>query len=201
MTKVFVAHAYRDLTYKRDDYRSAFSDLKSQLKGVSFVFADDDITSQHISAKIITKIESSDILLFDITSWNPNVTLELGVALGLKKKLFLLFDPTYGGENVPSDISGMERIQYQSMTDMKTKISFAISKYLESLSPNISAEVDSVREKVLEFVLSNGPVSISKVSDELSINQNFVRPILYELRENGLISVEGAKRGTKYTKP
>jgi hypothetical protein len=59
----------------------------------------------------------SDFSIFDLTDWNPNVALELGLAQGLKKtpgKPYYIVLNTRRSENVPSDIQGLQRLEYTS---------------------------------------------------------------------------------------
>ena len=76
--QIFVAYAYN--LYDQRDYRKVYTSLEKAF-GVKFIFADEKITNMHILQKIISYIRGSDFSLFDISSWNPNVTLELGIAL------------------------------------------------------------------------------------------------------------------------
>src|SRR3954469_12426683 len=87
---IFVAYAYN--IYDRRDYRGVFVQLEKAY-GVKFIFADEKITNMHILQKIISYIKASDFSLFDISGWNPNVTLELGVALAMSENWYICFNP------------------------------------------------------------------------------------------------------------
>src|SRR5689334_11857778 len=76
--QVFVAYSYR--LYPKDDYRKLYKQLEERYD-VTFIFADEKITNMHIMKKIETFIRGSDFSIFDISGWNPNVTLELGFAM------------------------------------------------------------------------------------------------------------------------
>src|SRR5260370_20105549 len=89
--QVFVAYSYK--TYPKDDYRAVFTGLEKTYD-VRFVFADEKITNMHIMQKIISYIRSSDFSLFDISGWNPNVTLELGFAMAIGDAWYICFDPS-----------------------------------------------------------------------------------------------------------
>jgi hypothetical protein len=39
-------------------------------------------------------IEESEFAIFDVTTWNPNVALELGIAIGSEQDSYILFNPT-----------------------------------------------------------------------------------------------------------
>jgi hypothetical protein len=55
--------------------------------------------------------------IFDLSDWNPNGALELGLAQGLKKKpgkTYYIVLNTRRSDNVPSDIQGVHRLEYTS---------------------------------------------------------------------------------------
>ncbi len=84
--QVFVAYSYRHIDKK--DYRRAFESVGKAFD-VDFVFADEKISSLHILQKIANYIRESQFGIYDITAWNPNVTLELGLALGMGERVFI----------------------------------------------------------------------------------------------------------------
>jgi hypothetical protein len=82
--QVFVAYSYR--LYPKADYRKVYKELEEKFD-VTFIFADEKITNMHIMKKIETFIRGSDFSIFDISGWNPNVTLELGFAMAARRSL------------------------------------------------------------------------------------------------------------------
>jgi len=73
--------------------------------------ASDKITSDHLLKKIITEMQLCDFAIFDISGWNPNVCLELGLARGLNKQYYII-NNTSKKKDAPSDIKGIDRIDY-----------------------------------------------------------------------------------------
>src|SRR5690606_612831 len=73
--------------------------------------ANDRITSDHLLVKITRDLRECDFAVFDITGWNANVCLELGLAKGIGKEYYILNNNTVR-KDVPSDIKGIERIDY-----------------------------------------------------------------------------------------
>jgi hypothetical protein len=107
--QVFIAYAYN--LYDQRDYRKVYTSLEKSC-GVTFIFADEKITNMHLVQKIISSIRGSDFSLFDISSWNPNVTLELGIALATSDDRYSCFNPEKTDiQEVPSDIRGLDRIR------------------------------------------------------------------------------------------
>ena len=130
--RIFVAYPYRQ--YPLDEYRALFESLE-KLFDVKFVFADETITSLHILQKIEGFIRSSAFSIFDITGWNANVALELGLALGMvgmERKVYIAINPDAGPlgdaasepkvRDAPSDLRGIDRIQFASLGEMRRKL-------------------------------------------------------------------------------
>ena len=96
--------------------KQRFDALRAALKRVplEFHFADSAIRTRHVLERVRRGIVQTDFSLFDITDWNANVTLELGLAEGLNKDYYILFRP---GRNTktqpPSDVQGLQRFQYR----------------------------------------------------------------------------------------
>ena len=95
-----------------------FADFKKALElvPVQFVYAETSIRSKHILDRIKGYIERADYSLFDITGWNPNVALELGLACGLGKDYYILFRPGRKRQaDAPADLKGLQRFQFTQL--------------------------------------------------------------------------------------
>lgn len=126
--KVFVAYSYR--LYPGDEYRAVFSGV-GEKHGVDFVYADTQVGSKQLLEKIEQMIRGSTFAIFDISDWNPNVTLELGIARGIGHPYFIAIDPsksTGGIPEAPSDLRGLDRIQYDSMEALDAGLSRLIEQ-------------------------------------------------------------------------
>ena len=120
--KVFVAYSYR--LYTGDEYRACFSRIGTKY-GVDFIFADSRIATEQIFEKIRKMIRESIFSMFDISDWNPNVTLELGFASGIGHPWFILVNPsksTGGVPEVPADLRGFDRIQYRLIGSARGRV-------------------------------------------------------------------------------
>ena len=73
--------------------------------------ANEKITSDHLLVKITKDLKLCDFAVFDISGWNANVCLELGLAKGLNIKYYILNNNSLN-RDAPSDIKGIERIDY-----------------------------------------------------------------------------------------
>jgi hypothetical protein len=193
--KIFVAYPY---SFPQEDYRRPFSELEESF-GVKFVYADEEITSKHILDKITGMIRDSRFCLFDISTWNPNVTLELGIAIGHRQDYYLLWNPETKQDQPPSDLGGHDRIQYTSygkLADGLTKLllqEFGVPKE----GRDMATELEALRERVPDIVAKETGPRIADIADRLGVPtemaQLIVRPLVGEVLET-----TGAKKGTRY---
>ena len=86
-SSVFVACPYTP--------KAQFKAFRKALRTVplEFHYADSQIKTRHVLDRIRRGIVRTDFSLFDISGWNANVTLELGLAEGLNKDYYILFRP------------------------------------------------------------------------------------------------------------
>jgi len=73
--------------------------------------ADEFIDNISIFCKICQSIQEARYVVCEVTEWNPNVFLELGMALGLGKQVVLLREE--GSKSlIPSDLRGVEHVHH-----------------------------------------------------------------------------------------
>jgi hypothetical protein len=107
--KVFIGHPFK----KRFPYKS----FREIFKSLPFevVYGNTDIETKQLLGILKKNIKIVDYCLFDLTYWNPNVSLELGMCEGLHsqtlKGYYVLLDNNRSTE-VPSDIKGLQRLEY-----------------------------------------------------------------------------------------
>lgn len=97
-----------------------FTKLRQALDRVpiEFLYADSSISTQHVLERIRRGITRTDYSLFDITDWNANVTLEVGLAEGLNKNYYILFRPSRKKSEPPADLKGLQRFQYNEFNGL-----------------------------------------------------------------------------------
>ncbi len=113
--------AYSYGLYPGSDFRQVFDRVGKQT-GTKFLFADTRLTNEHILDKITRMIHEADYSVFDISDWNPNVTLELGIARESGRPWYILIDPsksTGGIREAPADLRGFDRVQYGSLEELE----------------------------------------------------------------------------------
>ena len=194
--QIFVAYAYN--LYDKRDYRRVYSNRESYR--TKFIFADEKITNMHILQKIISYIRASDFSLFDISSWNPNVTLELGIALALSDKWYIAFNPAETElDEVPSDIRGIDRIQYSSFSDFEDKLTALLEQwYPKSHVRTVDEYLGSMEANVKDLLSKQPGLKVVDIAEVLSINKKMVQVIVRQLLESGDLRLEGQTRGARY---
>ena len=143
-------------------------------------------------------ISKSTVSLFDITTWNPNVALELGLAIGLQKEFYILFDPTKEEAEVPSDIRGRERIQYESLAQLRAKLSIALQKHVIAAAEDTSEELEGLKGKIVECLAHNQPLPVKEICAAVGVTQGIATAIVADMKEAGTLEMVGAKKGAKY---
>lgn len=111
MPVVFVGHPFGHKFPKRK-FRQIFKELP-----FSVVYGNTDIQTIHLLSIMKSNISKADFSIFDLSNWNPNVSLELGLAEGLKRtalKPYYILLNTRRSKEVPSDIRGLQRLEYTS---------------------------------------------------------------------------------------
>lgn len=194
--QVFVAYAYG--LYDKRDYRKIFTDIEEKYD-VRFIFADEKITNMHIMQKIISYIKSSDFSVFDISGWNPNVTLELGFAMATTSDWYICFNPEKTPQDeVPSDIKGIDRLQYKSFSDFSDQLIALIEqRYPKKDRKPINEYILSLQDDVISLLTKQPGLSMSDIADFLQISVKLAQLSVTPLLETR-IRVEGKKRGAKY---
>jgi hypothetical protein len=202
--QIFVAYPY---SISKADYRGAFKKVASEY-GVKFLYADERITNKQILNKIIGMIEESEFAIFDVTTWNANVALELGIAIGSEQDYYILFNPTTAQEHPPSDLGGIDRLQYSDFAELADEVGRLMRQQFGAPKKEqkeagadrgaiVVAQLEQMRTEIPEIVRGNPGMAIGSIASQIGVPveyaQNLVRPLVgTELR------TEGAKRGTRY---
>jgi hypothetical protein len=197
---VFVGYPY---SFPKDDYRGVFAEVGEEYD-IAFTFADEEITNDHILVKISEMMSKAAFSLFDITTWNPNVALELGIAYGRDLDYYILFDPTQGDPDVLSDVKGIDRIEYESLTELKKHLSKlmrdqfgAPEKEQQADARKIVAQLDGLRAKIPEVLRQEPGQPIGGIASSLGVPielaQTLVRPLMGKELET-----RGVRRGMRY---
>jgi hypothetical protein len=193
--QVFVAYSYK--LYPKADYRKVYKELESKYD-LTFIFADEKITNMHIMKKIETFIRGSDFSIFDISGWNPNVTLELGFAMPVGDQWYIAIDPAKTEtKEVPSDLRGLDRIEYSSYTELSNKLSILIDqRYPKRARGGIEDFLHERRQQIRGLLREHPGLTITSLAQLLEVDvpvaQLAIKPIINEFETRGV------KKSTKY---
>jgi hypothetical protein len=197
--RIFVAYPY---VLPKADYRRPFNELAKAF-GVEFAFADERITSSQILQKIIKMIVESRFSLFDVTTWNANVALELGIAMGRNRDYYLLFNPDHGknpkGTAVPADLGGFDRIEYTSYAGLEEGLTrLLVQEFgLPREKQQRPDPVKDLRESVPAIVRANPGLKIGEIAEQLNVPVELAKVVVRPLVGDEL-ETTGQTRGTRY---
>jgi len=108
---VFVGHPFAG-RFAVGRFRRIFQELPFKV-----VYGNTDLQTKHLLTIMKGNIGKADFSIFDLSDWNPNVALELGISEGLKRKpgkeYYILLN-TRRSREVPADIRGLQRLEYTS---------------------------------------------------------------------------------------
>jgi len=195
--QVFVAYSYR--LYPKADYRTLYKELEKAYD-VTFIFADEKITNMHIMKKIESFIRGSDFSVFDISGWNPNVTLELGFAMALNDQWYIAMDPSRTEvKEVPSDLRGLDRIEYSSYSELREKLQTVMAQRYPRRAPGgIDAYLEEQRRAVLDLLRREPGLTVTSMAQVLGVDVQVTQLIVRPLVENSTLMTQGRRKATKY---
>lgn len=193
--QIFVAYSYR--LYPKDDYRKCFKELQKKY-GVTFIFADEKITNMHIMKKIESYIRGSDFSIFDISGWNPNVTLELGFAMAISENWFITLDPSKTTvDEVPSDLRGLDRIQYSSFSELGAKLTALLDqRYSEKQRSSIEDYLAEQRQEIKKLLRKQPGLTITSIAQLLQIEVPVAQLAMKPMADQ--LETKGRRKGMQY---
>ena len=186
--QVFVAYSYKE--YPKADYRKVFTEIEQEYE-LTFIFADEKITNMHILQKIISFIRASEFAVFDITGWNPNVTLELGFAIATSDNWYIAFNPDKTDlAEVPADLRGIDRIQYKSFAELGEQLRVLVEQRYPKRVEGIDAYLEGLRDSAKNALTSQPGMTMADLAELLGtsvkVTQLAVRPLVgMELETTG----------------
>ncbi|MCS6711645.1 hypothetical protein JSY14_06255 [Brachybacterium sp. EF45031] len=195
--QVFVAYPY---SIPKDDYRRPYNEVGKAFR-VKFVFADERISDLHILEKIKGYIQESRFGIYDITGWNPNVALELGLALGMNATSYIAFDPSKTRtEDVPSDLRGMDRMQYDSFTSLEDRLGTLIGQELPLPRTHTAEDqLTKLRDEILRLLSGTDGLKIGDIAKALGVSNDLAKVALKPLLQQGAVTGTGNTRAVRYT--
>lgn len=90
--------------------------------------------NKHLYDIFVSAIKKSDFFIADITNTNPNVMLELGIAIQLNKNVLIVSSDKIG--DLPFDISGFRISKYNNKTELEKIITEELKIFKKIRSQN-----------------------------------------------------------------
>jgi hypothetical protein len=180
---------------------------------VAWYYADTHLNSKHLLDILTTYVKAVDYCLFDLSFWNANVSLELGLAEGHGTQYYILVNKKYS-KDVPSDIKGIQRIEYSQTDYDPNGLIPNIVRYLikDNTHPrNIWQELGG-ENKDKKFYLALAilahfrenkrllPEHTAQLSKGLYLRKEVQREVITLLEELGFLSAVGSRLGAKLKK-
>ena len=128
--KCFVGHRFIDVV--TDNFRHNLASVFHYF-GIAPDYSDTGVINGQILDTIVAKIKTSDFCIFDnrLTESKPNVYIEIGVAIALKKPYYF-FEFKDTKEGVPSDLSGLLALRYRDYRELVTEFSLTLPGFLKA---------------------------------------------------------------------
>jgi len=127
------------------------------------------------------------------------VTLELGLALGMSERCFIAIDPGKTHiEDVPSDLRGVDRIQYSSYTDLEEQLQRLLAQEVPPVrDPEAANYIPKLQESIMQIIRQSDGIGVSAIAKLLGVNTDLikiaVRPMVGQQLE-----MRGQTRGARY---
>jgi hypothetical protein len=136
----------------------------------------------------------------DISSWNPNVTLELGIAIATSQDWYICFNPEKTElAEVPSDIRGLDRIQYTSFSELEDRLSVLLDqRYPRSTQRSVDDYFESSKQQVLDLLTRQPGLRVKEIADILNMNKKMAQVVVSQSVADGQLRMEGKTRAAKY---
>ncbi len=193
-----------------------FQEFKNTLDKIPFrwYYADTRLTTKHLLGVLTSYIKAVDFCIFDISLWNPNVALEIGLAEGLRVDYYILLNRSLT-RGVPADIQGLQRIEYKSADGFdQDNLVPNLAKYLtrdythprniyNSLSGENRDRKFYVALAVLAHLRDNRRLSNSDMTHLCRgtyLRQDAQDEVLRVLEERGLIAGQHSRKGARLRK-
>ncbi len=163
--EVFLAYPYA--LDKERDYRER---LQRGVAGsdVTLAFADEHLSNKHVLEKIRDMMEDADLLVFDLTGGNPNVTLELGIAIHANFPYVVAIRKS-AVSDLNSDIHGWDQLRYVDEEDLAAVLIDRLSRGRVPKKTARSEQALPLWLKLISFGLRTGAVSENRAEIGIAV--------------------------------
>ncbi len=119
------------------------------------LWEENDISGRPLTDPIFEKIAAADILIADITTMNFNVTFEIGYAIGLGKRVYLVRDINFRRDTELNDKIGIfDTLGFETYADQE-----CLSTILAGLTADNPIPIRSIPSHTVPIYLLQTPIS------------------------------------------
>jgi len=208
MLNVFVACPYSPPPL--EGYRDVYDKIQRAFPYVKFCFADEKINSDAILDRVVAYIREASVCACDITGWNANVTMELGLALGMGKRVQLLFleqrrlfgRSQMSGLELPVNIRGRARMNYQDAASLQAGLRAFVQQEVANPDLNVaSGALKALCESIYGLLGIEPGLKRFEIARHLGMETPDVRrPLEHLIREERIYQVGGGVNAQFYQK-
>jgi hypothetical protein len=154
-------------------------------------------------------IVQADACLFDLTTLNHNVFLELGFARGREKPHYLLYrigdgilwrlGLRPGLTEVPTDIRGQRVLRYRHLRGLRLELDELVKELTQRSDLSSTQDIQTAR---IEELLSRHPegMLIGQIANDANIDPALARALLRIMIGQGRVVDRGATNAKRYYK-
>jgi hypothetical protein len=201
MAKAFFAFPYDYEVDYRLTIERACHDL-----GVKPIFGDEIRKSQALVDKICEAIEECELGFYDITGFNPNVMIEVGMSYCAERATFLMLNSkkhkassafrTEGCE-VPADLEGQHRLVYNTPSELDAELRKTLRQAL-GIGQNSHHDL---KLKVDRQLTAKGAQTLRDLAAGIgSPNRDELKIALMSLRAEKRVRLDGHGLGARYSR-
>jgi|GEM_PF-6170442 len=120
---VFVLMPLRQEEFDQELYRKLIQPMVQEATGINCWRATDDQNRRLITDQIYTQIKKAKVCIAEISTLNPNVLIEVGIALALGKQVYLFHDTnTLSSNSIPFYLNKVPLDGYANREELKAKL-------------------------------------------------------------------------------
>jgi hypothetical protein len=123
--------------------------------------------------------------------------------MGRGRDYYLLFNPDadpHGGQ-VPADLGGLDRIQYQSYAGLEEALTKLLAQEFGVRERERADPVADLRSQVPALLTEEPGLMVGEIADRLGIPVEVAKVVVRPLVADGRIEATGVRRGTRYYAP
>ncbi|MEJ2435011.1 MAG: hypothetical protein P8Y53_18315 [Pseudolabrys sp.] len=195
--QIYVAYSPR--LHHKAEYRQVFEDLAKAFT-VEFVFAGDaNLVTADMPHRIAASLRASHFGIFDVSGWDPNVTFEFGLALGLNERACVIAHADMTKDaHTPANLRGIGRVQYSAYPELQDYLFQLLSTELPvPRSHEVERHVEALREHALRLIGEQRGLRIADIANLLGVSVDMAKLIVKPLLGHR-VRLEGAARGARY---